>query len=207
MTELKLYSMPSSGNSYKVRLLLSLMRRNYTHVALESDSPELARVHEEGWLPFGKLPVLELGDGTLMAESNAILCCLAEGTGFLPEDPVRRAHVLAWMFWEQNQHEGVIAVRAALRNYPSRAHEATPDRMADLLNRGHEILGVMEGRLRETAWLTGGQLTVADISLYASTHTADSRGGYDLHRFPAIRTWLQGMTEQPGYVGLDHVPG
>ena len=87
MTELKLYSMPSSGNSYKVRLLLSLMRRNYTHVALESDSPELARVHEEGWLPFGKLPVLELGDGTLMAESNAILCCLRKGPGFSPKIP------------------------------------------------------------------------------------------------------------------------
>ena len=82
MTELKLYSMPSSGNSYKVRLLLSLMQRSYMHVALEADSPELGRVHEEGWLPFGKLPVLELGDGTRMPESNAILCYLAEGTGF-----------------------------------------------------------------------------------------------------------------------------
>ena len=207
MTDLKLYSMPSSGNSYKVRLLLSLLQRSWTHVALEEGSPELARVHEEGWLPFGKLPVLELGDGTRMPESNAILCYLADGTGLLPDDPVRRAQVLAWMFWEQNQHEGVIAVRAALRSYPSRAHEATPDRLADLLSRGHEILGVMEGRLQEAAWLTGDRLTVADVSLYAYTHTAGTRGGYDLQRFPAIRAWLQGMTEQPGYVGLDHVPG
>ena len=207
MTELKLYSMPSSGNSYKVRLLLSMLRRSYVHVALEQDSHELARIHEEGWLPFGKLPVLELGDGTRLPESNAVLCYLADGTEFLPDDPVRRAHVLAWMFWEQNQHEGVIAVRAALRSYPSRAHEATPDRMADLLSRGHEILGVLEGRLQRAAWLTGDQPTVADISLYAYTHTAESRGGYELQRFPAIRAWLRRMTEQPGYVGLDHVPG
>ena len=207
MTDLKLYSMPSSGNSYKVRLLLALLQHSYTHVALEEGSAELARVHEEGWLPFGKLPVLELADGTRMPESNAILCFLASGTALLPDDPVRRTHVLAWMFWEQNQHEGVIAVRAALRSYPSRAHEATPDRMADLLNRGHEILGVMEGRLQNAAWLTGDQPTVADVSLYAYTHTAGSRGGYDLQRFPAIQKWLQEMTEQPGYVGLDHVPG
>lgn len=199
--------MPSSGNSYKVRLLLALLQRSFTHVALEEGSDALVRVHEEGWLPFGKLPVLELGDGTRVPESNAILCFLANGTALLPDDPVRRAHAQAWMFWEQNQHEGVIAVRASLRSYPSRAHEATPDRMADLLSRGHEILGVMEDRLQEAAWLTGDQLTVADVSLYAYTHTADSRGGYDLQRFPAIRAWLQRMTEQPGYVGLDHVPG
>ncbi|MYF88625.1 MAG: glutathione S-transferase family protein [Boseongicola sp. SB0676_bin_33] len=207
MTDLKLYSMPSSGNSYKVRLLLALLQLRYTHVALEEGSAKLERVHQEGWLPFGKLPVLELVDGTRMPESNAILCYLANGTALLPDDPARRAHVLAWMFWEQNQHEGVIAVRAALRSYPSRAHEATPDRMADLLNRGHEILGIMEGRLQNAAWLTGDRPTVADVSLYAYTHTADSRGGYDLERFPAIRAWLQGMAEQPGYVGLDHVPG
>ena len=114
---LTLYSMPSSGNSYKARLLLALLGRAYRHVALENETPEIAAAHVEGILPLGKLPVLELDDGTRLPESNAILCYLAEGTGWMPVDPVTRARALGWMFWEQNQHEGVIAVRAALRRY------------------------------------------------------------------------------------------
>ncbi len=198
--------MPSSGNSFKVRLLLSLLQRSQPHVVLEDCSPELARVHEQGWLPFGKLQVVELGDGTLLPDSNAIPCLLADGTRFLPDDPARRARVLAWMFREQNWHEGVIAVRAALRSCPGRVHEATPERMAEPLNRAHEVPRVMESRLQETAWLTGDQPTLADGSSCACTHTAESRGGYDLNWLPAIRTWLRGMTEQPGHVAFGHVP-
>ena len=42
MTDLTLYSMPSSGNSYKVRLLLALEGRRYRHVPIETNTPELA---------------------------------------------------------------------------------------------------------------------------------------------------------------------
>ena len=112
MSDLKLYSMPSSGNSYKVRLLLALMGRDYTHLPMEYETEALAEAHAGRRLPFGKLPVLELADGTRLPESNAILCYLAEGTTWMPTDPLERAEVLAWMFFEQNRHETVIAVRA-----------------------------------------------------------------------------------------------
>ena len=206
MTDLTLYSMPSSGNSYKARLLLALMGRDYAHVALEYETPELAEAHAKGTLPLGKLPVLQLADGTAIPESNAILCYLAEGTAWMPGDPVARAHVLGWMFWEQNQHEGVIAVRAALRNYPSRAHLATPERMAELLEAGHGILGRMERHLDGRDWLVGEAPTIADISLYAYTHSSGARGGFDMARFPAITAWIDRVAALPGYVGLDDIP-
>ena len=122
---MKLYSMPSSGNSYKVRLLLALLGRDYRHVGMEYQTDALDKAHAEGLLPLKKLPVLELEDGTRLPESNAILCYLAEGTEWMPADPIERAKVLGWLFWEQNQHEGVIAVRAAILCYPHRAHERT----------------------------------------------------------------------------------
>ncbi len=206
MTDLTLYSMPSSGNSYKVRLLLALLGRPYTHVGMEYETPELEKAHKDGVLPLKKLPVLELADGTLLPESNAILCYLADGTDWMPADPVARAQVLGWMFWEQNQHEGVIAVRAALRAYPSRAHLATPERMAELLERGHQILGQMEERLAANDWLATDAPTVADLSLYAYTHSAGDKGGFDMSRFPAINRWIARIAALPGHVTLTDIP-
>lgn len=200
---MKLYSMPSSGNSYKVRLLLALLRRPAQIVDVEDSSPAIAQAKADGRLPFGKAPVLELDDGQLLPESNAILCWLGEGTGFVPADAVRHAQMLSWMFWEQNQHEGVIAVRAALQIYPARRHLATPERMADLLDRGHTLLQIMEDRLAGHDWLVGDGVTLADICLYGYTHTAGPRGGFEMDRFPGITAWLARIAALPGYKGLD----
>jgi len=108
--------------------------------------------------------------------------------------------MLGWMFFEQNRHEGVIAVRAALQRYPSRAHLATPERMADLLEAGHGVLQVMEDHLTGRDWFTGDAPTIADISLYAYSHMAGDAGGFDMDRFPAINAWLARMTALPGHV-------
>ncbi len=203
---LTLYSMPSSGNSYKARLMLALLGLPYRHVGMEYLTPELDAAHAEGTLPFAKLPVLELEDGTRLPESNAILCYLADGTDWMPANRLARAEVLAWMFWEQNQHEGVIAVRAALLTYPHRAHLATPERLAELLERGHALLAMMEARLSGNDWLVGEGPTVADLCLYAYTHTAEEKGGFDLVPFPGVRAWLDRVAALPRYVGLTDIP-
>lgn len=200
---MKLYSMPSSGNSYKVRLLLSLLDRPHRIVDVEYQTEALAEAKATGRLPFGKAPVLELDDGRLLPESNAILCWLGEGTAFVPKDSFAKAQMLSWMFWEQNQHEGVIAVRAALLTYAHRRAEATPERLAELLTRGHALLGIMETRLEQQDWLATPEVSLADICLYAYTHTAQSRGGFDLSGFPAVGRWLARIAALPGYVGLD----
>ena len=200
---MKLYSMPSSGNSYKVRLLLALLGRPCLTVDLESGDPALQAARDAGVLPYGKLPTLELDDGRAIAESNAILCYLGEGTALWPADAVTRAQMLGWMFWEQYSHEPVIAVRAALRSYPERAHLATPERMADLLERGHAALALMEQRLTRADWLAGQAASLADICLYGYTHSAGERGGFDMALFPAINRWLQRIAALPGHEGLN----
>ena len=203
---LTLYSMPSSGNSYKARLLLAHLGLPYTHIGMEYETPELDEAHRTGKLPLGKLPVLVLDDGTAIPESNAILTYLAEGTDWLPADRAARAHVLGWMFWEQNQHEGVIAVRAALLTYESRKHLATPERLGELLDRGHALLGQMDTQLTGRDWLVGDTPTIADIALYAYTHSAASKGGFDLDRFAAVKAWLARMAALPGHVTLEAIP-
>ena len=197
---MRLYSMPSSGNSYKVRLLLALTGRAVETVDCEYGSDALARA--KAILPYGKLPALELDDGRVLAESDALLWYLGEGSGLIPSDPVQRAQMLGWMFWEQYNHEPVIAVRAALLSYPDRAAQATPERLADLLDSGHALLQVIEDALAGRDWLVGENVSLADLCLYAYTHTAGARGGYDMTRFPAIAAWLQRVEALPGYVGL-----
>ena len=206
MTALTLYSMPSSGNSYKVRMLLAHLGLPYRHVGLEYSTPELARAHADRTLPLKKLPVLELSGGTRIPESNAILCYLAEGTPWLPADPVQKALTLGWMFWEQNQHEGTIAVRAAILSYEERRHLRTPERLGELLDRGHALLATMDTHLTGRDWLVGDSPTVADLSLFAYTHSAEDKGGYDLSRFPAVNAWLARLAALPGHVKITEIP-
>ena len=197
-----LYSMPSSGNSYKVRLLLALLGRDVTRIDVEYGSPALESAHAQGRLPFDRVPVLVLEDGTALPESNAILCYLGADTPFMPTDPVARAQMLGWMFWEQNQHEGVIAVRAGLLHYPHRKPEATPERLAELLSRGQAILQHMEDHLSTRDWLVGGAPTLADLCLYGYTHSAGTRGGFDMAPLPHLRGWCDRIAALPGYVPL-----
>ncbi|MDD7970440.1 glutathione S-transferase family protein [Roseinatronobacter alkalisoli] len=199
-----LYSMPTSGNSYKVRLLLALLgRHDVQRIDVEYLTDALEQAKQQGRLPFGKAPVLVLDDGTLLPESNAILCYLGDDTRFMPQSPVARAQMLGWMFWEQNQHEGVIAVRAALRAYPHRRALATPERMAELLERGHDLLQIMEDHLATRDWLVGDHATLADLCLFAYTHSAGARGGFDMARFPAIGAWIERITQLDGFEGLE----
>src|SRR5262249_45713162 len=121
--------------------------------------------------PNGRIPALELEDGTCLAESNAILWYLAEGTPFIPADRLLRAQVLQWMFFEQYSHEPYVAsprfiVKHLPADSPRRAE--LPDRMT----RGRAALGVMESHLSRHQFFVGATYTIADIALYAYTHVA-----------------------------------
>lgn len=203
MSDLTLYAMPSSGNSYKVQLLLAHLNRDVRIETAESGTPAVDALRKAGKLPFGSLPVLELSDGTLIPESNAILCYLADGTPWLPADPALSARALGWMFWEQNAHEGCIAERGGLNTYAHRAAEATPERMAQLLDAGHRALSRMETHLTQADWLVGSEPTIADLCLYGYTHRAAHPGGFDLGSFPAVTAWLARVTGLSGHQPME----
>lgn len=203
---LTLYSYQDSGNSYKPRLLLAHLGLAFHLVDTSSRDGSTRTADFLARNANGKVPLLELEDGRHLAESNAILLYLAEGTRFLPADAYDRAKLYEWLFFEQYDHEPTIAVRRALSTYPERAAKATPERMPELLERGNRALGVMEARLAENDWLAGEQFSVADISLYGYTHDAHV-GGFDLSRFPGVTAWVERVASQPGHVGLDWRPG
>ncbi|MBS7542375.1 glutathione S-transferase family protein [Ancylobacter oerskovii] len=196
-----LYDMPDSGNSYKVRLAAAHLGRPLRRVTMSSRDGSTRSPDFLAKNPIGKLPTLELEDGRFLGESNAIMLYLAEGSALVPADAYDRAKMYEWLFFEQYSHEPAIAVRRALFVYEERRHLATPERLAQLLEAGNRALAVMETRLAGHGWLAGDAFSLADISLYAYTHTAEE-GGYDFGAFPGIRRWLDRVAARPGHIGL-----
>lgn len=148
--------------------------------------------------------LLELEDGRRLAESDAILCYLAEGTPFLPSDRWLRAQTLQWLFFEQYSHEPCVAVARFILGWLPVDHPRRAELPA-LRKRGEQALAVMERHLDGREWFVGERYGVADIALYAYTHCAGD-GGFDLSAFPNIRAWLDRVRAQPGHSPLQHLP-
>jgi glutathione S-transferase len=149
----------------------------------------------------GKIPLLELPDGRYLAESNAILCYLADGGEFFGNDAFSRAEILQWMFFEQYSHEPYIATSRFIIRYLG----SPPERQADLEQKkdgGYAALGVMERQLHDHDFITGDQFTIADIALFAYTHVADE-GNFDLKRYPAITGWLDRVRSRPRHTPME----
>ena len=201
---LRLYDNHLSGNGYKPRLLLAHLGRSYERIELDILNGETRTPEFLARNPNGRIPVLELEDGMCIAESNAILFFLAEGSRFLPDDRLARAITLQWMFFEQYSHEPCIAVARHWLQHVEMT-EAQRTRLPDKQEGGRAALAVMEGRLRERGWFGGYSMTIADIALYAYTHVAGD-GGFDLEDYPAVGEWLARVADQPGHVPMDPAP-
>jgi len=197
---MRLHSAPRSGNSYKVRLLLGLLGTTCEVVDYDTRGGE---THASEFLknvnPDGKVPVLELEDGTMLPESGAILYYLAEGTPYLPEEKLERAQVLRWMFFEQYS---LLPNLSRPRLWHLWGVEMTAQRrieLEQLFEQGYRALGVMEQHLGGREFFVGENPTIADVALYVYPRLSPE-GGYDLEGFPAVRGWLERIAALPGYV-------
>jgi glutathione S-transferase len=201
-----LYSMQDSGNCYKPRLLLHLLGLPFRLIETDSRDGTTRKPEFLALNPIGRVPLLVLPDGRKLAESNAMLLYLAEGTKYLPADRYERALVNQWLFFEQYDHEPQIAVaRSWLTVYPGRREKVTAEQNAGWQEKGNRALGVMETRLSRNDWLVGSGYSVADIALYAYTHVADE-GGFDLGRYPGISRWIARIAAEPRHVSMQWRP-
>jgi glutathione S-transferase len=195
---MKLYNVAYSGNSYKVRLLLAHLGLPYEVIEVdilkgESRTAEFLKVN-----PNGHTPVLD-DNGFVLAESNAILAYLANGTKFLPDDRKEFGQVFQWMFFEQYSHEPFIATsRFWLQHKPD-----SPEKTALLESKrdgGWSALKIMEDHLSKNKFFVG-EYSIADIALFAYTHVSHE-GGFPLDDFPKIREWIERVKAQPGFVSM-----
>jgi len=204
---LAVYGFSVSGNCHKVRLLLEQLQRPYRWI--EVDSPNGATRTSEYLAknPNGRVPMIERADGSVLVESNAILCWLADSFdakgNFLPADAWQRAQALSWLFFEQYSHEPYVAVARFIRGWTPLDSPRRAD-LPRLIERGEQALAVMERHLQSADWFTGADYGVADIALYAYTHCAEE-GGFDLDKFPRITDWLSRVYTTPDFVHMPSV--
>jgi glutathione S-transferase len=200
----RLYDYLDSGNGYKIRLILGQLQQPYGWTELDIDRAETRTPQFLAKNPNGRIPTLELDDGTCLAESDAILWYLAEGTPFVPADRLGRAQVLQWMFFEQYSHEPYVATpRYIVRHLPpdSPRRAELPDR----LKRGREALSVMEKHLQSRTFFVAERYSIADIALYAYTHVAP-QAGFDLTAYPAVLAWMGRVATQPHHIPITYRP-
>jgi glutathione S-transferase len=196
---MRLYDYAPSGNCFKARLLLALLGRPYERVPVDifggdTLTPEFGRLN-----PLRETPVLELDDGSVVTQSNAILWYLAEGTPFLPGGPLERAQVVQWLFFEQERVMLGIG-GARFRMITGRHPDVVPVRLA----LAESALEVLEAHLADRSWLVGDRVTIADLSVFAYAHVAPE-AGFDLAAYPAVAAWLDRVRALPGYMN-DLVP-
>lgn len=194
------YGFSPSGNCHKVRLLLEQLGREYRWIETDSSRGETRTAEFLAKNPNGRVPLIELDDGRRMAESNAILCWLAEGTPYFQGDAWQRAQTLSWMFFEQYSHEPYVAVARFICGWTP-ADSPRRTELPKLRERGHQALAVMERHLLSSPWFSGTGYGIADIALFAYTDVAHE-GGFDLSPYPALRNWLARVRETPGFVPI-----
>lgn len=199
---MQLYDYLPSGNSYKVRWVAAQLGLRYNHIDVDIHAGD---THSEDFLvmnPAGQIPLLVLDDGRTLAESNAIIRYLADGSDLVPSDPYDHAKMLQWQFWEQYRHEPAIAVARFICNY---ARDESGHELTALMPRGDAALAVMDAHLRHHDWFVGTQCSLADVSLYAYTHVAEE-GGFDLSQYPALQSWLARFSAQANHILITDQP-
>jgi glutathione S-transferase len=197
---MKVYGDHESGNCYKIRLLLGHLDRSYEWIDVDVPGRETRTPEFLAKNPNGRVPIVELDDGSVLAESNAILWYFGRGTDFVPTRPFDEAKALEWLFFEQYSHEPYIATSRYYIHYLN-AREQYAAKLAEKRDPGYAALGVMEQHLRSRPFFVGPRLTVADLALYAYTHVAHE-GDFDLGGFPAVRAWLDRVASVPGHVPM-----
>jgi glutathione S-transferase len=200
-----LYSMRRSGNCYKVRLALTQLAIPHELIEIdilkgETRTPEFLAKN-----PNGHVPLLEVAPDRYIAESNAILWYIAAHTPLVPEDPIDRAEMLQWMFFEQHSLEPNLGAAYFWLTLVKGGRELQSHAFEDWMEEGYRALSVMENHLATHRFVAADRYSIADIALYAYTHLAHACD-YDLSRYPAVRAWLARVAEQPRHIAMDWQP-
>lgn len=191
---MRLYDYAASANCYKVRLLFALLGREYERVAVDIFDGETLTDKYAELNPARETPVLELDDGRVLTQSNAILWYLAEGTPFLPTGVFERSQVAQWLFFEQERVMNGIG-SARFRILTGRDPELVPAR----LELGRGALAILEAHLDAREYLVDETCSIADLANFAYSHVAGD-AGFDLADYPAVGSWLNRVAGLPGFM-------
>jgi glutathione S-transferase len=199
---LTLFDYLPSQNAWKIRLLLNHLGRQYRSVMVSIFEGEGQTENYLRISPTGTVPAIQLEDGRVLSESNAILAFLADGSAYLPTDPFDRAKVQQWLHFEQERIESVIGT---LRHWTMtgklarRSKEMIEGKRAAAL----KSLGFLERELATRPFVAGDAYTIADMAMFAYASRAEE-AGLSLQSYPQFRAWIARVEAQPGFLATMH---
>lgn len=202
---LTLFDYLPSQNAWKVRLLLNHLGRPYQTEIIsiferEGRSEEYLRVN-----PTGTVPAIRLDDGRVLAESNAILAYLADGSEYLPADAFERAKVQQWLHFEQERVESVIG---SLRFWTLTGKLARrPPALVEMKRTAAlRTLAILDRELATRSFLANDRYSIADMAVFAYGSRAEE-AGISLEPYPHFRAWIARVEAQPGFLPTMHAYG
>lgn len=194
---MKLYDLDLSGNSYRIRLLLSLLGLKHDLVPINLMKGE----HREPWFlklnPRGQVPTLDDG-GTVVWDSMAILVYLAReygGEKWLPLDAKAMSEVMQWLAVMENETLYGLGKARLICKFKF------PGNLEDAQLLGRKGLDVLEQRLATHEWLALDHLTIADIGCFPYV-ALSSEGEIPLDAYASVRSWIGRIRSLPGFVGM-----
>ena len=195
---MKLYLTDSSGNSYKVRVLASLLKVPYEKVYVDWDAKEHKQPAFLKMNPRGQVPVMEI-EGKVFWDSTAHLVYIARqygGEKWFPSDPLAMAEVAQWLAFAQNEvYFGLQWARGVVKGLKT-------GNVEEYRGYGRKALDTLTWRLKDYDWLALDRPTIADIACYPYVKRAPE-GGFSLDEYPAVKRWLARCEALPGWVKLD----
>ncbi len=198
-----LYSMQRSGNCYKVRLALAQLGVAHHLVDMDILKGETRTPDFLAKNPNGQIPLLEIEPGRFLAESNAILWFLAQGSDLVGQDDLERARVLQWMFFEQHAIVPSIGAAYFWLCLIKGGRELQQHALDDWMEEGSRSLSVLDKHIAKNRFFAGDRYSIADVALYAYTHLAEQTE-FDLQPFSALRDWLARVEAEPRHVAMDY---
>lgn len=197
-----LYSMQRSGNCYKVRLALAQLDIAHRLVDIDILKGETRTPDFLAKNPNGQIPLLEFEPGRFLAESNAILWFLAQGSELAGRNDLDRARLLQWMFFEQHAIVPSIGAAYFWLCLIKGGRELQQHALDDWMEEGARSLSVLDRHAATHRFFAGDRYTIADIALYAYTHLAE-QSDFDLQPFPALRDWLDRVRAEPRHITME----
>lgn len=196
---LTFFDYPPSQNAFKVRLLLNHLETPHetTTISIFEGAGKTAEYRKIN--PTGAVPAIVLADGRPVAESNAILTYLAEGSRYLPGDRYGRAKVNQWLSFEQDYIQNTIG---SLRYWVMTSKLGLRPRELVQSKRNTAIgaLQILDAELTRNPFIGGSDYTVADMSLFAYASRSEE-ADLPLAAFSALRAWVERVESQPGFLG------
>ena len=191
---MRIYGDSISGNCLKVKWTADHLGLAYEWIETGVLNGETRTAKFLAINPAGQVPTVILNDGRPLAQSNAIILHLAEGSVLIPADAYDRARMLEWMFWEQYSHEPYVAVARFQMAYLGKTvSELDPK----LVERGYGALQRLQDGLVGSDYLVGARVSLADIALVAYTRVAHE-GGFDLAAYPTVQAWIGRVESELG---------